>query len=60
MIEKIIDLIIQVLPIVKPSDLQKIKNKINDLEKENEEKRKRLIEAVASGDIDTINSILFG
>ena len=59
-VEKALEIITMLLPIIKPSDLQKIKNAIEKQEKENEEKRKKIIEAVASGDVDTINALLLG
>ena len=60
MIEKILDLILLLLPAIKPSDLQKIKNAIERMEKKHEEKRKKILEAVASGDVDAINALLLG
>ena len=60
MIDKILELILQVLPIIKPSQLDKIKNAIEKQEKESAEQKKKILEAVANGDVDTVNSILFG
>jgi len=55
----ILQLILQLLQILKPSDLQKIKNEIAKKEREIEEKRKKILKAVVEGDINSINSILF-
>jgi formate dehydrogenase maturation protein FdhE len=53
-------IILELMSIIKPSDLQKIKNQINKLEKENDEKKEKLTRAIRDNNIDDINAILFG
>lgn len=59
-ISSIVKLILELLPIIKPSDLQKVKNQINKLEKENDEKKEKLTRALHTNNIADINRILFG
>lgn len=61
MIEKILALILAVLPLFKKkTDLDKIKDAIEKQEIHNAEEKQALLAAVASGDVDAVNSILFG
>ena len=57
-IGKVIDLVLMLIPVLKPSDLQKIKNAIKEKEEQNEKDRQKVLEAVANGDVDTINMLL--
>jgi formate dehydrogenase maturation protein FdhE len=53
----ILQLILKLLPMLKPDDLQKLKNEIERLEKERDEKKKIFIKALAEGDIPTLNAL---
>ena len=59
-LSSILKLILELLPIIKPSDLQIVKNHIRKQERENEEKKKKLREAIFNNDVSTINALLFG
>jgi len=54
-----LNIILELIKILSPSELEKLKKEIHKLEEENEARIKALKEAIISGDIDTINSILF-
>jgi len=56
----ILELLLQLIPIMKPSDLQKIKNAIEEREKKINEEKRQILKAVVDGDIDTINRLLLG
>jgi restriction endonuclease S subunit len=56
----ILQLILQLIPIVKPSDLQKIKDEISKREKEIEEEKQEMLRALRDGDIAALNRLLFG
>jgi len=54
-----LNIILELIKILNPSELEKLKKEIHKLEEKNEGRVKALKEAVASGDVDAINSILF-
>jgi len=54
-----LNIILELIKILNPSELEKLKKEIHKLEEENNARIKALKEAIISGDIDTINSILF-
>jgi len=54
-----LNIILELIKILNPSELEKLKKEIHELEEKNDERIKALKEAMASGDIDAINSILF-
>ena len=59
-IKLILELLLQLIPIMRPSDLQKIKNAIEEREKEINEEKRQILKAMVDGDVDTINHLLFG
>ena len=54
-----LNIILELIKILNPSELEKLKKEIHKLEEENEERIRKLKEAIINGDIDAINSILF-
>jgi formate dehydrogenase maturation protein FdhE len=54
----ILELILKLLPIIKPSELEKIKKEIEKLEKEHEEKKQKFIKALETGNIAELNLLL--
>lgn len=58
-ISAIIQLILAIIPILKPDEIAKIKSEIEKREKQIAEDRKKIIEAVALGDVEAINHLLF-
>jgi len=59
--DKIIELILAILPFLKKkTELDKIKEAIANQEIKNAEEKQALLRAVADGDIDAINALLFG
>lgn len=54
----ILVLIQQLLGILKPSDLQKIKDQITKLEKDRDEQKAQFLKAMAEDDIPTLNRLI--
>jgi len=54
----ILELILKLLPIIKPSELEKIKNEISKLEDEREKDKKEALAALKAGDIPALNLII--
>jgi len=54
----ILELILKLLPIIKPSELEKIKNEISKLEDEHEKDKKEALAALKAGDIPALNLII--
>ena len=54
-----LNIILELIKVLSPSELEKLKKEIHKLEEENEERIRKLKEAIINGDIDAINSILF-
>jgi len=54
-----LNIILELIKILNTSELEKLKKEIHKLEEENEARIKAIKEAMANGDIDAINSILF-
>ena len=58
--DKIIELLLAIIPFLKKkTDLEKIKDAIEKQEIKNAEEKQTLLRAIASGDVDAINAILF-
>jgi len=59
--DKIIELLLAIIPFLKKkTDLEKIKEALEKQEIKNVEEKQTLLRAVADGDIDAINALLFG
>ena len=59
--DKIIELLLAIIPFLKKkTDLEKIKEALEKQEIKNVEEKQALLRAVADGDIDAINALLFG
>jgi len=55
-----LEVLLQFIKILNPSELEKIKKELRKREKEIEERKAKLAAALAAGDIDAINNLLFG
>ena len=55
-----LDIIASVIHLLTPSDLERLKTEIRKTEEERIERKKKLLEALASGDIVSVNALLFG
>lgn len=53
-------IILELIKALNPSELEKLKREIRKREEEIEEKMQKIIEAHNDGDIDLINTLLFG
>ena len=53
-------IVLELIKALNPSDLERVKREIRKQEEENEKKIEKIKEAVVNGDVDAINSILFG
>jgi len=53
----ILQLILKLLPMLKPDDLQKLKDEIRRLENDRDDKKKIFLKALADNDIPTLNSL---
>lgn len=51
-------LALELIKMLKPDQLKQVQKKINELEGEQNEKRQELLQAIKSGDIDTINRLI--
>lgn len=59
--DKILSLILAVIPLFKKkTDLEKLKKALEEQEIHNAQEKQALLAAVAAGDVDAINAILFG
>jgi hypothetical protein len=59
--DKIIELLLAIIPFLKKkTDLEKIREAVKKQEIKNAEEKQALLAAIASGDIDAINALLFG
>jgi len=54
----ILELILKLLPIIKPSDLEKIKSEISKLEEQREKDKQDALAAIKAGDIPALNLII--
>lgn len=60
MLDDLIKLVLAVIGLLKPGDIAKVKEAIEQREAEIVEENKKMREAVATGDIETINRLFFG
>lgn len=51
--------ILELIKILNPSEIETLKKEIHKVEEQNEERLKKPKEAMATGDIDAINTLLF-
>jgi len=58
-IGSVADLIALIIKTAKPSELEKIKAEIRKIEEERIERKKKLLEVLASGDVIAVNALLF-
>ena len=54
-----LNLILEIINILNPTELERVKKEIRKKEKEIAERDKKIAEAIATGDIDALNAILF-
>lgn len=54
----ILELILKLLPMIKPSELEKIKGEIKKLEEEREKIRQEALAALKAGDMAALNKLL--
>lgn len=59
-IGSVADLIGLIIHTLKPSELERIKAAIRKREKELADDKAKLVKAIADGDVDAINALLFG
>lgn len=57
-IDMILALIIKLLSLLKPSQLEKIKAEIERMEKDHAEKKKKFIAALAASDLAALNQLI--
>jgi len=57
-ISLILELILKLLPIIKPSDLEKIKSEISKLEEQREKDKQNALAAIKIGDMPALNRII--
>ena len=58
MIAEILKLINELLPMIHPDEQAKVRAKIEKMEKERDEKRKKALAAVEAGDVPALNLLL--
>jgi len=51
-------LALELLRLLKPDQLRTIQKKINELEKDKEDERQKILKAIKSGDIDQLNMFI--
>jgi len=54
----VLKLILQLLPLLKPSELTKLKKQLTEIQEEWNEDKQALLQALEDGDLDAINAIL--
>ena len=54
----VLQLITQLLPILKPSEITQLKGELQKIEEDWDEKKQALLKALEDGDLGVINSIL--
>ena len=54
----VLQLITQLLPILKPSEITQLKGELQKIEEDWDEKKQSLLKALEDGDLGVINSIL--
>jgi formate dehydrogenase maturation protein FdhE len=58
MIAELLKILAELLPMIHPDERAKVQAKIEKLEKERDEKRKKALAAVEAGDIPALNLLL--
>lgn len=59
-IDTIGKIVLELIGILNPSDVDKVEKALEERRKEIVKKKKAILEAVATGDADAVNAIIFG
>lgn len=57
-ISLVLKLILQLLPLLKPSEMDRLKKQLTEIQEEWHEDKQALLQALEDGDLGTINTIL--